>query len=123
MNAVAGLFTVPTFGFLGDAVVQKQSTRFQQALDRAEIGGEIAQADMFEHADAGDLVEQGIALQVAVIHEFHTDPVQQACGNRSRNRTRSRKTCGCRKFNVNPGAPVPNSSVLPSHRCTATLPG
>src|SRR5688572_10507840 len=62
----------------GDAVVEEKPALAQEAPGHAEVAGEVAQAHVLEHADAGDLVVERLARMVAVVLEQHAAPVLQA---------------------------------------------
>src|SRR5262249_9230606 len=53
----------------GDAVVHDHPARLEQLVELAEVGPEVALADVLEHADARDLVERLCLVDVAIIHE------------------------------------------------------
>ena len=60
----------------GDAVVHYQAIIGEQRIDMRKVHRQILQADMFEHADAGDPVER--AGDVAIILQPDFNPVAQA---------------------------------------------
>ena len=59
----------------GDGVMQVESARLQKALHGLEVGLEIGKADVLEHADRDDLVEQAFALEKRVVALLERDPV------------------------------------------------
>src|SRR6266852_3412524 len=54
-----------------DAVIHDEAAFGQQRADFREIGREMTQADMLEHADARDLVEDALARNIAVVLQAH----------------------------------------------------
>src|SRR5258706_131947 len=55
----------------GDAVIHDDPALGEQRADFREIGLEMAQAHMLEHADARDLVECALARNIAVVLQAH----------------------------------------------------
>ena len=67
---------------LGDAMVENPSSGLEGPVYFPEVAWEIMLADMFEHADAGDLVVRGISRQIGVVEQLHSyAPVQAQLGN------------------------------------------
>ena len=62
----------------GDAVVQQQPARLEQAVDLGEVGRQLGPADMLEHAHRGDLVERLVVRKAAVVEQVHPYPPGQA---------------------------------------------
>src|SRR6267378_4952357 len=54
-----------------DAVIHDQPALGEQRADFGEIGLEMAQAHMLEHADARDPVENALARNIAVVLQAH----------------------------------------------------
>jgi len=58
-------------GGADDAVVEEDSAGFEEPVGDAEVGGQVFEPDVLDHADAGDLVEGGVEMvAVAVVAEF-----------------------------------------------------
>ena len=62
----------------GDAVLQGQAARLEQAVDDLEVGRQVLQADMLEHADRADPVVDLGSGDVAVVGQPDLDPILQA---------------------------------------------
>jgi hypothetical protein len=52
-------------------VVEVQAARFQQAIDRLEIGRMVGDADVLEHADRSNLVKATFEACVVAQFERH----------------------------------------------------
>ena len=59
-------------------MMQEQAAGLQQAMHGLEIGREVGDADMFEHADGGDLVETILALDQRVVAKLDGDAILEA---------------------------------------------
>ena len=60
-------------GAARDAVIEKDPAIAEQAVQCAEVAREVAQPDVFEHADARNLVV--LAVETCVIDEVHADAI------------------------------------------------
>ena len=69
---------VPALLVMGDAVVEEQPARTQHTLDCRIVGRQIREADMLEHADAGHLVVDRHAVEIAVVAQLDGDEILQA---------------------------------------------
>ena len=56
-----------------DAVIHDDTVIGQQTVDLPEIALKILQADMFEHANAGDAVKP--AIDIPIVQQPYGDPV------------------------------------------------
>ena len=63
---------------LGDAVVEEEPARLQEAARGREILRQARPPDMLEHADADDLIERHAGGETAVVLEEDADAVGQA---------------------------------------------
>src|SRR5262249_5087680 len=67
---------------VGDAVVQHEAARLEQAIDLAEIATEATRADVLEHSHARDLVVEHVLGQLLVVPELDADATgEPARGN------------------------------------------
>src|SRR4029077_15791508 len=63
-----------------DRVMQIEPARLQQSVDGLEIGRVVGEADLFEHADRGDLVEAALDQRIVAQLERHL-VLQTSLGN------------------------------------------
>src|SRR5690606_16702508 len=62
----------------GDAVLERQAAGLEQAVDDAEVFGQVLQADVLEHADRADAVVDPGAGNVPVVGELDLDAILEA---------------------------------------------
>lgn len=68
----------PAVLLVRDAVIQHQAAWDQQPLRRGEVARQVAQADVLEHPDAGNLVPACLPGQIPVVHQLDRDTALQA---------------------------------------------
>lgn len=74
---------IPAFFVVGDAVIEEQAARAQHPLHAREVGRQIGQAHMLDHADACHLVVDDIA-EIAVVAQLDTHQIFEPFGSDAR---------------------------------------
>jgi len=73
-----GLAGPPPVLLVRDAVVQEEPARLEQLVDAREVGGVVADADVLDDADRGDLLEAQAGGEVAVVEVLDARPPLEA---------------------------------------------